>query len=301
MKNLVVLIGPTAVGKTDLSFELARWLGSPVISADSRQLFKEMSIGTAVPSPTQLNEVPHYFIQNKSIHHYYSSYEYEKEVIAFLSHFFETRENALLTGGSMLYIDAVCNGIDYIPPIPDSIRQEVVSQYETHGIEWLQIQLKEQDPVFYEEVDLQNPKRMLHAVEICISSGQPYSSFRKNTPKKRPFAIHKIGLEREREELYERINQRVDLMIAEGLVEEARKLYPYKGLTPLKTVGYKELFEHFDGQISLDKAVELIKRNSRHYAKRQITWFRKDSSIKWFHPEDATSINSHLKKSLKME
>lgn len=301
MKTLVVIVGATAVGKTSTSISIAKYLKTEIISADSRQLFKEMYIGTAVPEQEELNIVPHHFIQNLSIQDYYSSYDYERDVLCLLEELFIKYDTVVLTGGSMLYVDAVCKGIDDIPTISTRIREKVEEDYKKHGLEYLQKQLQQLDPVFYEQVDLQNPKRLLHAVEVCLEAGKPYSSLRKNQIKERPFNIVKIGLDRDREELYARINSRVDIMIASGLEQEAKRLYPLKGLNALKTVGYKEWFGYFDGEYDREEAVRLLKRNSRHYAKRQLSWFRRDESIQWFHPNNVETINQYIEKLLKRE
>lgn len=301
MKTLVVIVGATAVGKTSTSIAIAKYLKTEIISADSRQLFKEMYIGTAVPEQEELNIVPHHFIQNLSIQDYYSSYDYERDVLCLLEELFIKYDTVVLTGGSMLYVDAVCKGIDDIPTISARIREKVEEDYKKHGLEYLQKQLQQLDPVFYEQVDLQNPKRLLHAVEVCLEAGKPYSSLRKNQIKERPFNIVKIGLDRDREELYARINSRVDIMIASGLEQEAKRLYPLKGLNALKTVGYKEWFGYFDGEYDREEAVRLLKRNSRHYAKRQLSWFRRDESIQWFHPNNVETINQYIEKLLKRE
>ncbi|MFA8436971.1 MAG: tRNA (adenosine(37)-N6)-dimethylallyltransferase MiaA [Marinifilaceae bacterium] len=289
-KTLIVLLGPTGVGKTDLSIRIAQHFDTVITSSDSRQVYKEMRIGTAVPEPEQLSQVKHHFIHSHSIHDYFSSFECEKETLALLQNLFVEKNQVLMVGGSMMYIDAVCNGIDDIPTIDPQLRKELLEKYEQEGIESIRMQLKLLDPVFYNEVDLKNAKRVLHAVEVCLMAGKPYSSLRKNTAKKRDFNIVKIGLNRDREELYNRINLRVDQMVEEGLVEEARGLFEYRHLNSMNTVGYKELFEHFEGKISLEKAIELIKRNSRRYAKRQLSWFRRDDGINWFHPEQEEEI-----------
>lgn len=298
-KTLIVLLGPTGVGKTDLSIRIARHFNTEITSSDSRQVYREMRIGTAVPEKEQLEAVKHHFIHSHSIHDYFSSWECEQKTLALLNEKFKEKDQMLMVGGSMMYIDAVCNGIDLIPTISPELRKEVCDRYEKNGLEAMQAELKELDPVFYNQVDLQNAKRVIHAVEVCLMSGKPYSSLRTNETKKREFDIIKIGLNRDRAELYNRINQRVDIMIAEGQIEEARALFEFKDLNSLNTVGYKELFEHFKGNISLDKAIELIKRNSRHYAKRQLSWFRRDEKIKWFHPDQENEIITYLDKHIK--
>lgn len=290
---LVILVGPTAVGKTDLSIALAKKLGCPIISADSRQVYREMRIGTAVPSQEQLNSVQHYFIQNKSIHDRFTAGMFEIEVIALLDKLFEKHPVVLMVGGAGLYIDAVQKGIDDIPIPSEKVRHDLMKKLETEGIESLVALLKELDPDFYDQVDLKNPKRLLRALEVCQTAGKPYSQLRNNFDNKRPFKTVLLGLNLEREILYNRINRRVDLMVAEGLVDEAKELYPQRSCNALNTVGYKELFDHFDGKISLDEAIDLIKRNSRRYAKRQLTWFGK-YDMPWFSPSQEEAITEHL-------
>ena len=286
MKTLVVLVGPTGVGKTTLSIRLAKHLGSPIISSDSRQLYKEMAVGTAIPCPAQLAEVPHRFIQNRSIFEDYTAGKFEIDALNLLSQLFETHSTLLMVGGSGLYIDAVCKGIDEIPATAPQLRQELMARLQTEGLPSLQASLMELDPAICLQLDMSNPQRVLRALEVCITSGKRYSELKKNFAKQRDFKIITVGLNRDRAELYERINNRVDEMMSSGLLEEARKLYPHKEYNALKTVGYKELFRFFDGDITLQEAVELIKRNSRHYAKRQLTWFARNSDTIWFHPDD---------------
>ena len=297
-KNLIVLLGPTAVGKTELSLQLAERLGCPIISADSRQLYRDMTIGTAAPLPEQLARVPHYFIGTLALTDYYSAACYEEEAMALMQELFAHHDTLLLTGGSMMYIDAVCNGIDEIPTISEEVRRAVVTRYEEAGLDVLLEELLRLDPVFYERVDRRNPKRVIHAVEICRMTGQPYSSLRTETKKERPFDIVKIGLTRPRAELYERINSRVDAMMRDGLEAEARKLYPYRHLNALNTVGYKEMFAYFDGTYDLPTAVEKIKRNTRVYARKQMTWFRRDDTIVWFTPDDRLKLFAYVEKRL---
>lgn len=301
MKSLIVLVGPTAVGKTSTAISVAKHFNTEIVSADSRQLFKEMYIGTAVPEPAELEAVPHHFIQTLSIHDYYSSYDYEQDVLRLLDELFLKHDTVVLTGGSMLYVEAICKGIDDIPTISKKVREKIENDYEEHGLVYLQERLKKLDPKFYEQIDLLNPKRLLHAVEVCVESGKPYSSLRKNKPKNRSFKIIKIGLDRDREELYNRINKRVDLMLEAGLEKEAKGLYPLRGLNALKTVGYKEFFGYFSGNYDREEAVRLLKRNSRHYAKRQLSWFRRDAEIKWFHPDAISDITDYTKEQLKKE
>lgn len=299
MKNtLIVISGPTGIGKTDLSINIAKMLNTVIVSADSRQIYKELKIGTAVPDDNQLTAVKHYMIQNKSIFDYYSAGRYELEVIDILKEEFKNRKTVLLVGGSGLYIDAVCKGIDVLPDIDQGIRKNLCKRYDTEGIESLRFDLKRLDPEHYEKVDLNNSKRILKALEICQQTGKTYTSFLKNNDKKRPFKILKIGLERNRAELYSRIDKRVDMMIESGLIEEALQFAKHSDLNSLNTVGYKELFPYFNDEYPLERAIELIKRNSRRYAKRQITWFKRDNDITYFNPEDEENIKNFINKSL---
>jgi tRNA dimethylallyltransferase len=300
-KTLIVLLGPTGVGKTDLSIKIAQHFNTVISSSDSRQVYREMSIGTAVPEKKQLEAVKHHFIHTHSIHDYFSSWECEQQTIDLLSNLYKEKDEVLLVGGSMMYIDAVCNGIDEIPTIDPDLRNEIVERSKNEGIESLRMQLKQLDPVFYNQVDLKNTKRVIHAVEICLMTGKPYSELRTNTRKSRDFNIIKVGLNRDRAELYSRINSRVDLMIKDGLLEEAKALFEYRHYNSLNTVGYKELFEHFEEKINLDKAIELIKRNSRRYAKRQLSWFRRDDEIEWFHPDQEDEVIQYIENKIKKE
>lgn len=290
MKTLIVLLGPTGVGKTELSLRIASHFHSPIISSDSRQLYKELPIGTAAPTAEQLAGVKHYMVGTLSLTDYYSASQFEEEVISLLDELHSQNPVIVMTGGSMMYIDAVCNGIDDIPTITPGIRDALYTQFEQEGLEPILEELRTSDPVHYEEVDRSNYKRVIHAVEVCRMTGKPYSSFRTKTHKERPFRIIKIGLTHDREELCDRINKRVDIMMNDGLLEEARKVYPYKHLNSLNTVGYKELFRFLDGEWTLDFAVEKIKRNSRVYARKQMTWFKRDPEIHWFHPEEEEQI-----------
>ena len=294
MKKLIVITGPTAVGKTELCLGIAQELGIPIINADSRQLFRELKIGTASPTPEQLQQVRHYFVGTLSIGDYYSASMYEEEVMTLLDTLFHDSDYALLSGGSMMYIDAVCNGIDDIPTVDDATRTEMKRRLAEEGLEALVEELKRLDPEHYAIVDRQNPRRVVHALEICHMTGTTYTSFRKAEKKQRPFQIVKIGLNREREELYQRINLRVDLMMKNGLEEEAQRIYKHKGVNALNTVGYKELFDYFEGRWPLEEAVERIKGNTRRYARKQLTWFKRDEEMSWFHPDNRTAIMKHI-------
>lgn len=294
MNTLVVLIGPTAVGKTDTCLAIADYLGCPIISADSRQMYKGMKIGTAMPSEEELSRHRHYFVGQLEPGEYYSAARYEEEVMELLEKEFPHHPTMLMSGGSMMYIDAVCNGIDDIPTVDDVTRTMVLEKYEREGLERLADELRILDPEYYREVDIKNPKRVMHALEICYMTGKTYSSFRKRQKKERPFRIIKIGLQREREELYERINRRVDLMIEQGLVEEVRKFTHLRHHNSLNTVGYKEIFKYLDGEWTLPFAIEKIKQNTRIYSRKQVTWYRKDEEITWFHPDDIENIIKHI-------
>jgi tRNA dimethylallyltransferase len=293
-KALVVIVGPTAIGKTELCVKVARELNTEIISADSRQIYREMRIGTAAPSDKMLHQVKHHFIGNHSIENYYTAGIFELEVLDLLEDLFREKKVAVMTGGSGLYINAVCHGIDDLPRADQKIRNDLIRQYEEEGTERLREQLKDEDPESYRKIDLNNPKRILKALEITRTTGKPYSSFLSHQRKKRPFHIIKVGLSLDRKILYERINKRVDQMIEQGLIEEARHLHPYKNLNALNTVGYKELFDYFDEKISLEEAIRLIKRNTRRYAKRQITWFSRDKEITWFHPGQQDKILEYI-------
>ena len=301
MKTLVVLLGPTAVGKTELSLSLAKLLSSPVISADSRQIYKTLSIGTAAPTEEQLKAVKHYFVHQLELDEYYSAAQFESYVLALLKEHFETHDYALMSGGSMMYIDAVCKGIDDIPTIGDDVREMMHQRLEQEGLDALKAELKVIDPEYYAIADLKNPKRIVHALEIYYQSGTPFSRFRTNSTKERPFRIVKIGLTRSREQLFQRINQRVDEMMKQGLMDEVRSVYALRHLNSLNTVGYKELFKVLDGEWELPMAVERIKKNTRVYAKKQMTWFKHDTDIHWLNldhtsvKEAISSINEIIK------
>ena len=295
-KTLIVLTGPTAVGKTAVSLDIAKHFGIPVINADSRQIFKELRIGTARPTEAEMQEVKHYFVGTLGIEDYYSASLYEQQVLELLEKEFQSHDYALLSGGSMMYIDAVCDGIDDIPTIDDDTRALMKQRLKEEGLEALVEELKRLDPEYYEIVDRQNPRRVVHALEICVMTGKTYTSFRKRSKKERPFRIIKIGLDRPREELYNRINARVDKMMSDGLLDEVKALYPEKELNALNTVGYKELFDYLDGRWPLKEAVERIKGNTRRYARKQLTWYKKDEQIRWFHPDDKHSIINFISK-----
>ena len=283
MNRLLIILGPTAVGKTDYSIEVARKYGSPIISCDSRQIYKEMSIGTAVPSAGQLEAVRHYFIQTRSIHdEMYTAGKYELEAVALLERLFaEGHETLVMAGGSGFYIDAVCNGLDDFPPADQQLRAELSERLRTEGVDSLRLDLKRLDPESYETIDIANGQRVVRALEVCLMTGRKFSSFKTSTTKKRSFEIEKIGISRPRDVLYDRINRRVIQMMDDGLLDEAEALYAYRDLPALQTVGYRELFDFIDGKCSLEKAVELIQRNTRHYAKRQMTWWGRDKDINW--------------------
>jgi tRNA dimethylallyltransferase len=286
MNTLLVLLGPTGVGKTVGSIRIAEKLSSPILSADSRQLYKGMSIGKAAPTPDQLSRVKHYFVGILSPEEYYSASRYEEEAITLIEKLHKKHPVVVMVGGSMLYIDAVCRGIDEMPTIDDELRKDLQQLYRKEGLDPIRQQLKLLDPVFYRQVDLKNPKRVIHALEVCLMTGKPYSSLRTNLRKKRPFRIVKIGFTRERQELYDRINARVNDMIDNGLIEEAQQLYPLRHLNSLNTVGYKELFDFFDGKCDLNTAIEKIKQHSRNYARKQLSWFKRDKEIHWINLSD---------------
>ncbi len=281
-RKLIILLGPTAVGKTDYSISLAEQYGSPVISCDSRQLYRQMSIGTAVPSAQQLERVRHYFIQDHDVREPYTAGMYELEAIALINKLFEQGHEVLvMSGGSGFYIDAVCNGLDDFPPADPDLRARLTKRWHEEGVEALRLELKILDPESYRAIDIANGQRVVRALEVCMMTGRPFSSFKTNSRKKRDFTIEKIGLSRPRPELYERIDRRAEQMLRDGLVEEVRGLLPYRNLPALQTVGYKEIFDFIDGKTSLEQALTLIQRNTRRYAKRQMTWWARDPEIKW--------------------
>lgn len=301
-KTLVLILGPTGVGKTELSLRVAEHFGSPILSCDSRQIYRAIPIGTAAPTAEEQARVKHYFIATHELNEDYNAGQYERDAIALMEELFRAQDILVMTGGSMLYADAVCNGLDDLPAVPDEIRKEVTRLYQEKGLVWLQSEVQRLDPAYWNEVDRQNPARLIHCVELCLTTGKPYSSLLSKKPtsnsrqpiNNRPFRILKIGLERPREELYDRINRRVEQMIADGLVEEAKAVWPMRHLNSLQTVGYRELFAHFDGEYDLARAIELIQQNSRHYAKRQMTWFRRDNTIHWLNANDTYEKNIHL-------
>lgn len=294
MKNLIVITGPTGVGKTELCLRLADFFNVPIINADSRQIFAEIPIGTAAPTIKQQERTKHYFVGTHKLTDYYSASLYEQDVIQLLDKLFNDSDIAILTGGSMMYIDAVCNGIDDIPTVDENTRETMKHRLATEGLPTLVEELKQLDPEHWKIVDRNNPRRVVHALEICHMTGKTYTSFRKNEKKKRPFNTIKIGLTLPREMLYNRINARVIDMINNGFVEEARKVYPLRGLNSLNTVGYKELFDYFDGNISLDDAIFKIQSNTRRYARKQLTWYKKDENMKWFEPNNVEEILKYI-------
>ncbi len=283
-KKLIVIEGPTAVGKTEYSLHVAEELHTEIVSCDSRQMFREMKIGTAAPTVDELVRVPHHFVGNLSIHDYYSCGKFEIEALQTLEKLFQTHDSVVMTGGSMLYIDAVCKGIDEVPNIDENLRASLWNRFQNEGLDTLCEELRRLDPEYAQIVDLKNGKRIIHALEICLQTGKTYTEIRKNEKKVRPFDIEKIGIFRPREELNERINGRVDNMMDQGLLEEVKNLYPYKSLNSLNTVGYRELFDYMDGIYTLEEAVEKIKTNTRRYAKKQMTWFKKDDEVTWIDP-----------------
>lgn len=299
MKNLVVILGPTGVGKTELCLQIAQRYNSPIINADSRQIFAELPIGTAAPTEQQRRCVEHYFVGSHHIEDYYSAAMYEQDVIRLLEKLFKTHHVVVMSGGSMMYIDAVCQGIDDIPTIDESTRSLFKEKLNREGLPSLSEQLKELDPEYWKIVDKQNPRRVIHALEICHMTGKTYTSFRKNTKKERPFNIIKIGLNRPREELYNRINERVLLMMEQGLEDEARSVYPRRELNALNTVGYKELFAYMDGEISREEAIRQIQSNTRRYMRKQLTWFKKDETTQWFSPNNLEDILNCIDKNIR--
>lgn len=287
---MLVIVGPTAVGKTELCLKLAKKFNSEIISCDSRQFYREMNLGTAKPSQEELDQVPHHLIDSHSIFEEYDVKQYESDVLAILDKLYQKSNVVLLTGGSGMYADIITQGMDSIPDISSEIREEVIRLYQQNGLEWLQNQVSIHDPIYFAQVDRQNPQRLMRALEVCLGTQQPYSNFRQKKKVERPFVSIKIGLDRDREELYQRIDDRMDQMIEKGLFEEAESLFPYRNLNALQTVGYTEIFDFMEGVYDRVEAIRLLKRNSRRYAKRQMTWFRKDPEIQWFHPDQFNQI-----------
>jgi tRNA dimethylallyltransferase len=293
-KTLIVIAGPTAVGKTDLAIRLANYFGTEIVSADSRQFFRELTIGTAKPSPAELSSTRHHFINSHSIAEEYDAARYGEEALNTIHRIFENHKTAILCGGSGLYIKAVCEGFDDIPEVPESVRDHLIEQYNVHGIAWLQEQMKIYDPAHFEELDQQNPHRLIRALEVRIGTGSSISAFRKNEKRKHDFEIVKVGLELPREELYRRIDARMDNMVQQGLFEEALQLFPYRDHRALQTVGYQEIFGFMEANYDREEAIRLLKRNSRRYAKRQLTWFKRDLKMKWFSPHDSDGVIRYI-------
>jgi tRNA dimethylallyltransferase len=294
-KYLIIVAGPTAIGKTDLAIRLAKHFNTDIINADSRQIYREMIIGTAVPSFEQQASIKHHFINHRSIHDYYNASLFELEVIKLLDRLLQKRDIVIMTGGSGMYINAVCKGIDDIPSVDHEVRERVYNEFKLHGLEGIRLKLKQVDSDYYNKVDLNNPKRIMKALEIAEMTGKPYSSFLTGRPKLRNFSIIKIGLDMPRKELHDRINTRVDNMILLGLLQEASGLYPFRHLNALNTVGYKEVFDYLEGLCTFEESVEMIKGHTRQYARRQLTWFRKDKDMQWFRPDETDSIIMYLR------
>lgn len=295
MKTLIVIVGPTGVGKTELCLKVAEAFGTVIVNADSRQIFKEIPVGTAAPTIAERRKIRHYFVGNLHIDQYYNASMFENDVIALLDTLFKEKDYVIMSGGSMMYVDAVCNGIDDIPTVDTATRSKVMREYEEKGLDYICGRLEELDPEYYSVVDKRNPKRVIHAVEICLSTGRTYTSFRVNAKKDRPFNIIKVGLTLDREQLYERIDGRVDRMVAVGLIQEAEKMYPYRNLNSLNTVGYKELFDYFDGKCTLEEAVFRIKCDTHKYCRKQLTWFKRDKDIHWFSPNNVEEIINYIR------
>jgi len=289
-KTLIIILGPTAIGKTSLSIKLAKHYNTQIISADSRQFYKELKIGAAPPSEKELSEVKHHFIHNLSVTEDYNVGRFEKDALKKTEKLFKKEEKIVMVGGSGLYIDAICKGFDKMPDIPEEIRSRVIDLYKNNGIDFLQSELKENDQTYFNEVDIQNPQRLMRALEVIYLTGNTFSNFRKKELKKRSFNIVKIGLKMDREDLYNRINKRVDIMIQDGLINEVKSLLKYREKNSLQTVGYKELFEYFDGKSSQEEAVNMIKQNTRRFAKRQISWFKRDIKIQYFSTDQTKEI-----------
>lgn len=294
MKTLFVIVGPTGVGKTSLCLKVAEHLNTVIINADSRQVFKEIPVGTAAPTKDERKSIRHFFVGNLHINKYYNASKYEQDVLKLLNILFKYKDNVIMSGGSMMYVDAVCKGIDDIPSVDDNIRKTLQERFDKEGLSGISKELALLDPDYYAIVDKNNHKRIIHALEICLSTGKPYSSFRKNTTKERPFRIIKIGLNMDRQRLYERIDLRVEQMIHDGLIQEALNVYEYKDLNALNTVGYKETFEYLDGLCTLENAIFRIKSNTHKYCRKQLTWFRRDPNIHWFSPDNIEEIINYI-------
>lgn len=294
MKTLFVIVGPTGVGKTSLCLKIAEHLNTVIINADSRQVFKEIPVGTAAPTKDERKSIRHFFVGNLHINEYYNASKYEQDVLKLLNILFKYKDNVIMSGGSMMYVDAVCKGIDDIPSVDDNIRKTLQERFDKEGLSGISKELALLDPDYYAIVDKNNHKRIIHALEICLSTGKPYSSFRKNTTKERPFRIIKIGLNMDRQRLYERIDLRVEQMIHDGLIQEALNVYEYKNLNALNTVGYKETFEYLDGLCTLDNAIFRIKSNTHKYCRKQLTWFKRDPNIHWFSPDNIEEIINYI-------
>lgn len=294
MKTLFVIVGPTGVGKTSLCLKVAEHLNTVIINADSRQVFKEIPVGTAAPTKDERKSIRHFFVGNLHINEYYNASKYEQDVLKLLNILFKYKDNVIMSGGSMMYVDAVCKGIDDIPSVDDNIRKTLQERFDKEGLSGISKELALLDPDYYAIVDKNNHKRIIHALEICLSTGKPYSSFRKNTTKERPFRIIKIGLNMDRQRLYERIDLRVEQMIHDGLIQEALNVYEYKDLNALNTVGYKETFEYLDGLCTLDNAIFRIKSNTHKYCRKQLTWFRRDPNMHWFSPDNIEEIINYI-------
>ena len=294
MKTLFVIVGPTGVGKTSLCLKVAEHLNTVIINADSRQVFKQIPVGTAAPTKDERKSIRHFFVGNLHINEYYNASKYEQDVLKLLNILFKYKDNVIMSGGSMMYVDAVCKGIDDIPSVDDNIRKTLQERFDKEGLSGISKELALLDPDYYAIVDKNNHKRIIHALEICLSTGKPYSSFRKNTTKERPFRIIKIGLNMDRQRLYERIDLRVEQMIHDGLIQEALNVYEYKNLNALNTVGYKETFEYLDGLCTLDNAIFRIKSNTHKYCRKQLTWFRRDPNIHWFSPDNIEEIINYI-------
>ena len=295
MNTLIVIVGPTGVGKTELCLKVAEAFDTVIVNADSRQIFKEIPVGTAAPTIAERRRIRHFFVGNLHIDQYYNASMFENDVIALLDTLFKEKDYVIMSGGSMMYVDAVCNGIDDIPTVDTATRSKVMREYEEKGLDYICGRLEELDPEYYSIVDKRNPKRVIHAVEICLSTGRTYTSFRVNAKKDRPFNIIKVGLTLDREQLYERIDGRVDRMVADGLIQEAEKMYPYRNLNSLNTVGYKELFDYFDGKCTLEEAVFRIKCDTHKYCRKQLTWFKRDKDIHWFSPNNVEEIINYIR------